>query len=99
VRGDTVSLDLGSAAACEAALGRVRGLDGVLDAGVYGGRLRVLVGDGAQALPKLVFALGEAGIAVRAATMARPSLDEVYLHYTGKEFAAADAPETKEVRP
>ena len=35
-------------------------------------------------------ALDGAGITVSAVTVARPSLDDVYLHYTGREFAAED---------
>ncbi len=48
------------------------------------------VPDGGQALPRILAALGEAGIGVRSVSVSRPSLDDVYLHYTGRDFAAED---------
>jgi ABC-2 type transport system ATP-binding protein len=48
------------------------------------------VPDGGQALPQILAALGDAGIAVSAVSVNRPSLDDVYLHYTGRDFAAED---------
>jgi len=36
-----------------------------------------------------LFALEEAGIRVSSATVARPSLDDVYLRHTGRSFARA----------
>jgi ABC-2 type transport system ATP-binding protein len=35
-------------------------------------------------------ALDEQGLAVAAATVSRPSLDDVYLRHTGRSFAAAE---------
>jgi ABC-2 type transport system ATP-binding protein len=35
-------------------------------------------------------ALEGAGVTVRAATVARPSLDDVYLRYSGRRFTEAD---------
>ena len=48
------------------------------------------VADGGQALPRILAALGEAGIEVSSVSINRPSLDDVYLHYTGRDFAAED---------
>jgi ABC-2 type transport system ATP-binding protein len=50
--------------------------------------LRARVPNGAQAIPVILGALDNAGIAVAAVTTARPSLDDVYLHYTGRAFAS-----------
>jgi ABC-2 type transport system ATP-binding protein len=49
------------------------------------------VPNGAQAIPTLLASLDSAGITVAAVTTARPSLDDVYLHYTGRDFAADDS--------
>src|SRR5260370_886834 len=46
--------------------------------------------EGATAVPGVLAALETAGIPVRAATVARPSLDDVYLRYAGRRFAEAD---------
>jgi ABC-2 type transport system ATP-binding protein len=35
-------------------------------------------------------ALDQAGVAVAAVTVARPSLDDVYLRHAGRRFAEAD---------
>ena len=58
---------------------------------VEGNTVRARVPNGAQAIPVILGALDDAGIDVTAVTTARPSLDDVYLHYTGREFAREDA--------
>jgi ABC-2 type transport system ATP-binding protein len=60
------------------------------DAHVDGQHIRVRVPNGAQAIPVILGALDDAGIDVVAVTTARPSLDDVYLHYTGREFSSDD---------
>jgi len=57
---------------------------------VEGNLVRARVPNGAQAIPVILGALDDAGIAVAAVTTARPSLDDVYLHYTGRDFARED---------
>ena len=58
---------------------------------VEGNVVRARVPNGAQAIPVILGALDDAGIDVAAVTTARPSLDDVYLHYTGRDFAAEDS--------
>jgi ABC-2 type transport system ATP-binding protein len=48
------------------------------------------VPEGGHALPGILAALAAAGIPVAAVSVHRPSLDDVYLHYTGREFATED---------
>ena len=48
------------------------------------------VSDGGRALPGILAALSDAGIGVASVSVSRPSLDDVYLHYTGREFQAED---------
>ncbi|WP_236572235.1 MULTISPECIES: ABC transporter ATP-binding protein [unclassified Nocardiopsis] len=50
---------------------------------VLDGALVVRAADGARLLPELVTALGGA---VSSATLSQPSLDDVFLHYTGREL-------------
>ena len=47
--------------------------------------------NGAQAIPTILSALDSRGYEVSSVTTARPSLDDVYLHYTGRDFATEDA--------
>ena len=48
------------------------------------------VPDGGQALPGILAALSGEGIQVASVSVNRPSLDDVYLHYTGRDFATED---------
>ncbi|TML45023.1 MAG: ATP-binding cassette domain-containing protein [Actinobacteria bacterium] len=89
LRGEAVEVELGDGRAAEAEA-VVAALDGVLEATVDGRRLRSRVASGARAIPSILSALEAKGIGVEAVTTHRPSLDDVYLHYTGREFAAED---------
>jgi ABC-2 type transport system ATP-binding protein len=53
-------------------------------------QLRSRVASGARAIPTILSALESQGIGVEAVTTSRPSLDDVYLHYTGRDFRAED---------
>jgi ABC-2 type transport system ATP-binding protein len=48
------------------------------------------VPEGGQALPGILSALSTAGIPVASVSVNRPSLDDVYLYYTGRDFATED---------
>jgi ABC-2 type transport system ATP-binding protein len=87
--GDAVTVELAGGKA-EAAAGIVAGLGAVEEAIVDGRHLRARVQQGAQAVPSILSALEAEGIAVAAVTVSRPSLDDVYLHYTGRDFKAED---------
>ena len=88
LRGDAVFVELAPETDLDAALraiSRVRALgDVIVDGRVLRGRAAV----GATALPQLLGALDDDRLFVASATVARPSLDDVYLKYTGNSFAA-----------
>jgi ABC-2 type transport system ATP-binding protein len=65
---------------------------GVREPRVEGTSLSARADEGATALPGVLAALEEAGVTVRAATVARPSRDDVYLRYSGRRFTEADQP-------
>jgi ABC-2 type transport system ATP-binding protein len=87
LRGDAVIVELSDGAGSRA-LEVVREIAGVHEAALEGRSLRTRVESGARAIPGILSALDGADIAVEAVTSHRPSLDDVYLHYTGREFAA-----------
>jgi ABC-2 type transport system ATP-binding protein len=89
LRGDAVVLDLANGDG-EQARAIVVALPDVHDAVVEGRRVHARVERGAEAVPGMLAALDGAGVDVRAVTVSRPSLDEVYLHYTGRDFHADD---------
>jgi ABC-2 type transport system ATP-binding protein len=47
--------------------------------------------NGARAVPAVLQALEAGGIEVAAVTVARPSLEDVYLRYAGRTFSEAEA--------
>ncbi|MGH2975206.1 MAG: ATP-binding cassette domain-containing protein [Solirubrobacterales bacterium] len=51
--------------------------------------------DGARAVPAVLQALEARGVLAASVTVARPSLDDVYLRYTGRTFEQAEADEAK----
>jgi ABC-2 type transport system ATP-binding protein len=87
LRGEAVIVELSDGAGPRA-VEVVREIAGVHEAALEGRSLRTRVESGARAIPGILSALDGADISVEAVTSHRPSLDDVYLHYTGREFAA-----------
>jgi ABC-2 type transport system ATP-binding protein len=73
----------------------IESLDGVRDVRAEGRQLRSRVDHGARAIPQILTALDRSGIAVEAVDSHRPSLDDVYLHYTGRDFREEDEAATE----
>jgi len=90
LRGDAVHLELASDTPRDPVLAALARVPGVRDARVEGTSLSARADEGATALPAVLAALEGAGVTVRAATVARPSLDDVYLRYSGRRFTDAD---------
>ncbi|MFI5891079.1 ATP-binding cassette domain-containing protein [Actinoplanes sp. NPDC051513] len=61
-----------------------------------GGALHARVADGAAVLPAVLAALEAAGIELASVGVARPSLDDVYLHHAGRSFREADRLDDRE---
>jgi ABC-2 type transport system ATP-binding protein len=92
LRGELVTVDLGELdGRADRAAEIVGVLAGTSEVSVDGRHLRTRVPSGAQAIPGILSALEGGGFRVAAVTTARPSLDDVYLHYTGRDFATEDA--------
>jgi ABC-2 type transport system ATP-binding protein len=91
LRGESVSVELEEADHRPAEAAEiVRAIKGTSEVLVEGRHIRARVPNGAQAIPSILSALEGRGFPVAAVTSARPSLDDVYLHYTGREFARED---------
>jgi ABC-2 type transport system ATP-binding protein len=89
LEGEVVEVEIADGAAEDAAA-TVRALTDVREVTLSGRKLRSRVADGARAVPTILAALDGRGVGVEAVTMHRPSLDNVYLHYTGREFRDED---------
>jgi ABC-2 type transport system ATP-binding protein len=89
LQGEAVVVELADGA-LDDAVAVVRALEEVREVSADGRLLRSRVADGARAVPAILAALDARGTAVESVTMHRPSLDDVYLHYTGRDFRAED---------
>jgi ABC-2 type transport system ATP-binding protein len=87
--GDTVVVELGSAEAGSGALAALAGGSEIGDLRLDGGTLRGRATSGARAVPAVLAALDQVGIAVASVSVARPTLDDVYLRHAGRAFEVA----------
>ncbi len=90
LRGDAIHVELGDPQAdgrAHAALDRV---PGVWEIAVEGRSLRARTDNGSAAVPAVLQALEAGGVRVASVTIARPSLDDVYLRHTGRSLARAE---------
>lgn len=62
-----------------------------LDAAVHEGSVTFSVAEGSEFVPKLFSKLAELGIPVRSVGVSRPSLDDVFMSYTGTTIRDAEA--------
>jgi ABC-2 type transport system ATP-binding protein len=72
----------------ELAISRVRERLGV-EAGMHDGQVTLAVAAGAQVVPRL---FTELGVGIRSVTVTRPSLDDVFLTYTGRTIRDSEGP-------
>jgi ABC-2 type transport system ATP-binding protein len=86
LRGDGIQVELANSRQGVAlgALQRVGGLD---DVRLDGHTLRARAHDGGAAVPAVLAALESHGVSATSVTVARPSLDEVYLRHAGRTFS------------
>ena len=91
LHGELVTVELADANGhVDAASKVLNAVNGASDVVAEGRQLRARVPNGAQAIPAILSALEEQGFPVASVTTARPSLDDVYLHYTGRDFSVED---------
>jgi ABC-2 type transport system ATP-binding protein len=88
LHGDAINVELSTADAGPRAAAVVGDLTGLHEPRLDGAILRARAAHGASAVPAVLAALDGAGIPVAAVTVARPSLDDVYLRHTGRAYRA-----------
>jgi ABC-2 type transport system ATP-binding protein len=89
LRGDAIHVEL-EANVNGSATAALAGVAGVREIAVEGRALRARADDGGRAVPAVLQALESHGVSVAEVRVARPSLDDVYLQYTGRTFDAAE---------
>jgi ABC-2 type transport system ATP-binding protein len=73
----------------ELTIARIRERLGV-EAGVHEGQVTIAVPDGAQVVPRL---FTELGVHIHSVTVTRPSLDDVFMTYTGRTIRDSEGPQ------
>jgi daunorubicin resistance ABC transporter ATP-binding subunit len=96
--GDAIHIEFASAEAESNVRGALNLLDGLSEIVVDGHSLHARAAQGATAVPGMLAALESKGLKVASVKVARPSLDDVYLHYTGRTFSEADQANQKGAR-
>ena len=91
LQGDGVVVELADPSRGEEALVALRGLPELSDVTLLGRELRARADAGARAVLAVLAALEASRIPVSAATVTRPSLDDVYLRHVGRTFEAVAA--------
>jgi ABC-2 type transport system ATP-binding protein len=96
LEGDAVHVELeGGVSANGNVSTALSSVGGLREVSVEGSTLRARAEDGARAVPAVLAALDSHGVPVASVTVARPSLDDVYLRFAGRSFAAAEADTTE----
>src|SRR5690242_13938018 len=90
LEGDTIQIELGDGDGM-AALGVLEDVAGVGNASLDGRTVRARARNGAVAVPAVLSAFDAHDVAVASVTMARPSLDDVYLRHAGRAFDQANS--------
>jgi ABC-2 type transport system ATP-binding protein len=86
LRGDAIQVELREADAASRATSALASVMGLHEPTLNGRTLRARADHGASAVPAVLSALDSAGVGVASVTVARPSLDDVYLRHTGRAF-------------
>jgi len=78
----------------------LRGLEGAEEIRLVGDSVVIYIRDGSAAIPRIVLMMNEAAVPMAEVTLARPTLDDVFLQKTGHhlEVGAQAAEPGQEVR-
>ena len=86
LKGDVVQVELPARPPEREVASALGGIPGIRDVLLAGRSVSARSDDGAAAVPAVLAALAAAGVPAASVTVARPSLDEVYLRYTGRRY-------------
>jgi ABC-2 type transport system ATP-binding protein len=86
LQGDAILVELHEPAGGARAAASLTGIAGLHEPVVDGRSLRARATHGATLVPAVLAALDAAGVSVASITVARPSLDDVYLRHTGRAY-------------
>jgi ABC-2 type transport system ATP-binding protein len=98
LRGDAVQVELPADADAGLVRAVLDGLPEVRDVVIAGRNVSARSDDGAAAVPVVLGALQRAGIYAASVAVARPSLDDVYLRHTGRQYSESETPDGHEAQ-
>jgi ABC-2 type transport system ATP-binding protein len=90
---DVVTLRLEREESVDEARALFDGVEGITELKAVDGAVVLCIEDGARAIPQLVRALDDRGLAIIDITLSRPTLDDVFLRTTGHHLEGAKATE------
>jgi ABC-2 type transport system ATP-binding protein len=90
LRGDAIHVELAQSDGANVGAA-LDSLTGIREITVDGRSLHARADDGARAVPVVLQALEAGGVRVASVSVARPSLDDVYLRHAGRTFDKAEA--------
>jgi ABC-2 type transport system ATP-binding protein len=90
LQGDAIVVELEEAPQNGEVLRALDGLRDLRDVAVDARTLRARADSGSRMVPVVLAALEAGGVGVASVTVARPSLDDVYLRHAGRAFSEAD---------
>jgi ABC-2 type transport system ATP-binding protein len=89
LEGDAIQVELAEPGDAQARLALDR-VDGIVEIALDGRTLHARARDGGAAIPAVLAALEAHGVRATSVTVARPSLEEVYLRHAGRAFHEAE---------
>jgi ABC-2 type transport system ATP-binding protein len=95
LRGDAINVELARPEKDERVRSALERLANVREVMLEGQALRARADSGATAVPTVLAALESQGVKVASVTVARPSLDDVYLRHAGRSFNKAEKEHTR----
>ena len=100
IGGDLVTVRFSAEDGLEGLLSALRALPGVREVReLRDGIHRIVVErDGDRLIPEVVHLAQEHGIGIHSVRLKRPTLDDVYLHYTGREIREAEGSREELIR-
>ena len=95
--GDVVSLEMQDRA--EVMMAQVQGLAWIKRAKLHGSELSLTLEKGERRIPELITLAQKKGLTVTCVNLHKPSLEDVFLHFTGKTIREQDLAQNERHRP
>jgi ABC-2 type transport system ATP-binding protein len=93
--GDVISIQCDDGESCEKELNKTKWIKTVIK---HDGEINIHVEKGAEKIPRLVELIEKKGMRVNSISMKEPSLDHVFLHYTGRTIREQEADPRERMR-